>query len=126
MKYLGYEFYVFKPPPKCVQEKGMYMVANTLPQKKEDEIVDRCRELLRAVRKHPNFETIHDWNTYVVGIHNYYKGMSHFCMNFRKIGWRKTAEQRETRQYAALLFALWYFILLTEKQAHQRRKGRAG
>ena len=88
MKYLGYEFYVFKPPPKCVQQKGMYMVANTLPQKKEDEIVDRCRELLRAVRKHPNFETIHDWNTYVVGIHNYYKGMSHFCMNFRKIGWR--------------------------------------
>jgi len=88
MKYLGYEFYVFKPPPKCVQQKGMYMVANTLPQKKEDEIVDRCRELLRAVRKHPNFETIHDWNTYVVGIHNYYKGMTHFCINFRKIGWR--------------------------------------
>lgn len=74
--------------PELSEQTRQNMVANTLPQKKEDEIVDRCRELLRAIRKHPNFETIHDWNTYVVGIHNYYKGMSHFCMNFRKIGWR--------------------------------------
>ena len=88
MKYLGYEFYVFVQPPKCPQQKNTFMVANTLPKAKEDEIVARCKELLRGIKKHPTFETIHDWNTYVVGIHNYYKGMTHFCMDFRNIGWR--------------------------------------
>lgn len=88
MKYLGYDFYAFVQPPKCPQQKNTFMVANTLPKAKEDEIVSRCRDLLHAIKQHPNFETIHDWNTYVVGIHNYYKGMTHFCMNFRNVGWR--------------------------------------
>lgn len=36
----------------------------------------------------PTFETIHNWNIYVVGIHNYYKGMTHFSESFSKVGWR--------------------------------------
>lgn len=88
MKYLGYDFYVFEQPPKCPQQKNTFMVANTLPTARKDEIANRCRELLHAIKQHPTFETIHDWNTYVVGIHNYYKGMTHFCENFRHIGWR--------------------------------------
>ncbi len=64
------------------------MVTNELPKKKEDEIVKKCRELLHRIRENPSFETIHAWNTYVVGIHNYYKGMSMFCASFNKIGWR--------------------------------------
>jgi hypothetical protein len=87
MKYLGYDFYVFKRPTKNAQQ-GVYMVANTLPKAKEDEIVDKCGELLRAIKEKPCFVTIHDWNVYVVGIHNYYKGMTHFYQSFRKIGWR--------------------------------------
>ena len=86
MKYLGYDFYVFKKPHK--QQQDRYMVANTLPKTKEDEIVNRCDELLRIIKKRPCFETIHDWNVYVVGIHNYYRGMTHFFKSFRKIGWR--------------------------------------
>lgn len=42
------------------------MVANRLPQEKADEIVGKCRELLRAIRKEPNFETFNNWNIYVV------------------------------------------------------------
>ena len=88
MKYLGYDFYVFKRPTKNVQQQGVYMVANTLPKTKEDEIVSKCNELLRAIKKSPCFETIHEWNVYVVGLHNYYKGMTHFHQSFHKIGWR--------------------------------------
>jgi len=83
MKYLGYDFYVFKRG-----QANRYMVANTLPKAKEDEIVDKCGELLRAIKKSTRFETIHNWNVYVVGIHNYYKGMTHFSQCFSKIGWR--------------------------------------
>jgi hypothetical protein len=88
MKYLGYEFYVFKKNEKDFQERGAYMVANTLPENKSDEIVEKCGELLKAVKENPNFETVHDWNAYVVGIHNYYRGMTHFNECFDKIGWR--------------------------------------
>jgi len=88
MKYLGYDFYVFKRPTKNVAHQSVYMVANSLPKAKEDEIVSKCGELLRKIRKNPCYETIHDWNVYVVGIHNYYRGMTHFSYSFRKIGWR--------------------------------------
>jgi len=88
MKYLGYDFYAFKRPSKNAAQQSKYMVANTLPKAKEDEIVEKCGELLRKVKKNPNFETIHNWNVYVVGIHNYYRGMTHFCESFNKIGWR--------------------------------------
>jgi group II intron reverse transcriptase/maturase len=88
MKYLGYDFYAFKKKTKNPQQKGKLMVTNTLPKKKEDEIVEKCRELLYRFNKNPTFQGIHDWNTYVVGIHNYYKGMSLFCESFRQVGWR--------------------------------------
>jgi hypothetical protein len=86
MKYLGYMFYVWKEKGQENTEK--YRVSNNLPEKKADEIVERCGELLKAVKDKTNFEKIHDWNAYVVGIHNYYKGMTHFNECFSKIGWR--------------------------------------
>jgi len=101
MKYLGYEFYVFKQSEKYFDRKGKYMVANTLPKSKENEIVKKCVNLLKAIRKKTNFETVHEWNTYVVGLHNYYKGMTHFCDCFTKIGWR--------------IFKLFYHVM--EKRA---------
>jgi hypothetical protein len=88
MKYLGYEFYAFKRNTENIYKKGKFMVSNTLPQSKADEIVGKCVELLKAVKEKTNFETIHHWNVYVIGIHNYHKGMSHFNKCFKKIGWR--------------------------------------
>ena len=88
MKYLGYEFYVFKQNTKNPQQNARFMVANVLPKSKEDEIVKKCVKLLRAIKKKPNFKTILNWNTYVIGVHNYYMGMTHFCEYFTRIGWR--------------------------------------
>jgi len=88
MKYLGYMFYVFKGNSVACQSYGKLTVSNTLPEKKADEIVEKCGDLLKAIRDKTNFETIHDWNAYVVGIHNYYRGMTHFGKCFAKIGWR--------------------------------------
>lgn len=88
MKYLGYEFYAFKTNTKNKQMQGKYAVANTLPKSKEDEIVDECRGLLEKIKNKPTFDKINDWNIYVIGVHNYYKGMTHFHECFRKIGWR--------------------------------------
>ena len=88
MKYLGYDFYAFRQKTKNVKKKGKLKVSNTLPKAKEREIVQKCRELLREIRKHPCFETFHNWNVYVVGVHNYYRGMTHFNKCFSKIGWQ--------------------------------------
>ena len=86
MKYLGYDFYAVKQP--AAQQRGVYMATNSLPKSKEDEFVSRCGELLRKIKKSPCFETINDWNVYVVGLHNYYRGMTHFNESFKQIGWR--------------------------------------
>ncbi len=102
MKYLGYEFYACKQNTKNVKKKGKLRVSNTLPPAKADEIVRKCKELLKKIRKHPGFEEFHNWNIYVVGIHNYYRGMTHFNKNFSQIGWRikklfyHTMEKRAT------------------------------
>ena len=88
MKYLGYDFYVLKRNTRNAQQNGKYIVTNTLPKAREDEITKKCKALLKSIRKKPCFETFHDWNAYVVGIHNYYKGMTHFCESFNQIGWR--------------------------------------
>ncbi|MDR2559991.1 MAG: HNH endonuclease [Oscillospiraceae bacterium] len=84
MKFLGYVFYVWG----FNQNKGKHRVSNKLPKEKADEIVEKCRELLNKIKKKPCFEAIHNWNTYVVGLHNYYKGMTHFYKCFTCIGWR--------------------------------------
>jgi len=89
MKYLGYDFLAIKnTDSKNPQQRGKYGIRNTLPKTKEDEITEKCRILLRAIRKKPTYATVHDWNAYVVGLHNYYKGMNHFHDSFRQIGWR--------------------------------------
>jgi group II intron reverse transcriptase/maturase len=88
MKYLGYMFRIHRQETDNVKKKGKYRVNNFLPEKKADEIVEKCCDLLKNVREDTNFETIHAWNAYVVGIHNYYKGMTHFYKCFDKIGWR--------------------------------------
>lgn len=100
MKYLGYDFYVFRYNTKKRSRKGKFMVANSLPKVKEDEITEKCRELLRKIRTTPTFAAFHDWNVYVTGIHNYYQGMTNFYHSFRQIDWRikklfyHTMEQR--------------------------------
>jgi len=86
MKYLGYEFYARKFLSKT--KKGVLKILNVLPKTKEDEIVEKCGELLKAIQKSLNFETIHAWNSYVVNMHNYYSGMTHFYQCFSRIGWR--------------------------------------
>jgi len=86
MKYLGYEFYVRELKSK--NKKGVSKVSNLLPKAKEDEIVEKCGVLLKAIQKSLNFETIHAWNSYVVNMHNYYRGMTHFYKDFSRIGWR--------------------------------------
>ena len=84
MKYLGYEFYIYGQDTNY----NRYKVTNTLPKDKEDEIVEKCKDLLRKIRKSSRFEAIAAWNVYVIGLHNYYKGMAHFHKCFREIGWR--------------------------------------
>jgi len=53
MKYLGYDFYVFKRPTSYLPRQDVYMVANTLPKVKEDEIVSKCGELLQKNQEEP-------------------------------------------------------------------------
>ena len=59
MKYLGYDFRAVKRGSKNPQRNGMFTITNTLPKAKENEITEKCRLLLRNIRRHPNYETIY-------------------------------------------------------------------
>jgi len=88
MKFLGYEFYAFRQNTKNIKKKGKLMVANILPQAKADEIVQKCQGLLDRIKSNPCYTTMSEWNIYVIGLHNYYRGMTHFNESFNQIGWR--------------------------------------
>lgn len=66
----------------------MLLIGNILPEDKENGIAEKCRKLLNDIKEETSLKTIFAWNTYVVGLHNYYKGMRHFNKCFQKIGWR--------------------------------------
>lgn len=103
MKYLGYVFYA-QPHvnTKCAKLKNKLLIGNILSKNKEDEIVIKCRKLLNDINKNVSLKTIHAWNTYVVGLHNYYKGMTHFNKCFGKIGWRISKRFYHTMQNKAM------------------------
>lgn len=102
MKYLGYVFYACPNTiAKCISKKELFLINNILHPTKEDEIVNKCKKLLHRIKENPSLQTFHAWNTYVVGLHNYYKGMTHFNQCFKKIGWRTRKRFYHTMQRKA-------------------------
>lgn len=87
MKYLGYNFSLRKVKNKYNKARNMECV-NDIPENKADIIVDECRKKLNAIKKSPKYENIMDWNIYVIGLHNYFRGMNRFNLDFGKLGWR--------------------------------------
>ena len=51
-------------------------------------IVSEARQRLRKFKKNPTLQAVINWNAFVRGLHNYFKGMSKFNISFGKIQWR--------------------------------------
>jgi RNA-directed DNA polymerase len=87
MKYLGYNFKLHQKRSSIRNGKEL-IVTNSLPKDKGNLIVEECCKRLNDIKKIPSYENIMAWNVYIIGLHNYYKGMNEFNKCFGKLGWR--------------------------------------
>ena len=79
LTYLGYTFYCENNGKWCPQK---------LSDDKIKKIVSEAKQRLRKFKKNPSLSAVVNWNAFVRGLHNYFKGMSRFYISFGKIQWR--------------------------------------
>lgn len=79
LTYLGYMFYF---------DKSKNWISQKLSDEKINKIVSKAKEKLRKFKKKPTLQAVINWNAFVRGLHNYFRGMSKFWVSFGKIHWR--------------------------------------
>ncbi|MDG0933660.1 group II intron reverse transcriptase/maturase, partial [Bacillus paranthracis] len=64
-------------------------VANThVSEKKKKDILEKAKTRIKAIQKSPSGKTVQDYNSYVLGIKNYYKIATHVNIDFAEIAFR--------------------------------------
>lgn len=77
-EFLGFEV-------KAVPKKNKY-VANTHVSKKKQRIIkEELKELIKKIQRHPIRLSVWKYNTYLLGVHNYYRYATHVNNDFSKI-----------------------------------------
>ena len=80
-EFLGFEI-------KAVAKRNKY-VANTFVSKKsQSRIESEIRKRVKEIQKHTTASTVNNYNSYILGVHNYYKIASHVNIDFGKISYQ--------------------------------------
>lgn len=70
------------------QKKGKKYVANSgIKKQKRDEIVKRARNHIKNISKSNNINSIIDYNSFVLGVHNYFRKATHVNKEFSRIAY---------------------------------------
>ncbi|SEG86900.1 hypothetical protein SAMN04487919_14919 [Bacillus sp. ok061] len=75
---------------KSVKKRKRY-VANTHvseKKKKKKDILEKAKTRIKTIQKSPSGKTVQDYNSYVLGIKNYYKIATHVNIDFAEIAFR--------------------------------------
>lgn len=80
-EFLGYRI-------KAVRKGNKYVAYSMITKKKEIQIANNLKIRLRALKKNQDFKTIQDYNSYVMGIHQYFKYTTHVSKSCSKIALR--------------------------------------
>ncbi|PGA62210.1 group II intron reverse transcriptase/maturase [Bacillus pseudomycoides] len=79
-EFLGFEI-------KAVPKKKRY-VANTHISKKQIKLIKaNIKSLIKEIQRYPIEKTIYRYNSYVLGIHNYYRHATHVHSSFKEIAY---------------------------------------
>ena len=57
-------------------------------EKKKRKIIKQGRILIRKIRKNPGSETVNTYNSYIVGVRNYYQTATYVNKDFQEIAYR--------------------------------------
>lgn len=70
-------------------KKGKKRIARThVMEKKKRKIIKQGRILIRKIRKNPGSETVNTYNSYIVGVRNYYQTATYVNKDFQEIAYR--------------------------------------
>ena len=79
-EFLGFEI-------KGSKKKKKYVAKLNVMKKKKEKIINTGRSLIRQIRKHPTPSNINRFNTWALGIHNYYRFATHVNIDFKEIAY---------------------------------------
>ena len=86
-EFLGFEM-------KAVLKRKKY-VSNTFVSKKNKErIKQEIRKKVKEIQKHPNPQTVGEYNSFILGVRNYYEVASHVSVDFSKISYQTSKTKR--------------------------------
>lgn len=73
---------------KAVRKRNKFVANTNIMDKKIKTILEKARKLIRDIRKNPTPRKINLYNSYILGIKNYYKIATHINLDFAKIDHR--------------------------------------
>jgi RNA-directed DNA polymerase len=79
------EFLGFKI--KLFLKEGKWVALSWIKDKKIEQIKREARELIKKIQKKPNFKTASDYNSFVLGVHNYFKVATHAYKSLNRVSY---------------------------------------
>ena len=80
-EFLGFEI-------KAVKKKKKYVGNSHVSKKKKEKIKDQIREKVALIRKNSLIENLNKYNSYIMGIKNYYIIATHINIDFNTIAYQ--------------------------------------
>jgi len=77
-EFLGFEI-------RAVKKKKQFVANSHVSKKKKEVIKNKIREKVALIRKQPLIEALNKYNSYIMGIKNYYKIATHINIDFNTI-----------------------------------------
>ena len=79
-EFLGFEM-------KVVLKRNQYVTNTFVSRKSKRKIKEEIRQRVKKIRQNPSYEIVNNYNSYILGIRNYYETASHVNIDFREIAY---------------------------------------
>jgi len=79
-EFLGFEL-------RAIQSKGKYVASTHVSKKNKTRIKQKVKEHLKTLQKSPSRQNVKAYNSYVLGLHNYYRMATCVNMDFSKLAY---------------------------------------
>ena len=73
---------------KAVKKRSRYVANTSVSYEKKKTIQEKLRQHIINIQKSPTYESIGKYNSYILGIQNYYRIATHVNTDFREIAYR--------------------------------------
>jgi len=80
-EFLGFEI-------RAVKKRNRFVGNSHVSKKKKEIIKNKIREKVALIRKQPLIEALNKYNSYIIGIKNYYKIATHINIDFNTIAYQ--------------------------------------